>query len=164
MLFPRYKSLMHTLARYGDHDGKSIFPGKALLAQKEKCTERWIQMLLRDLEQEGYIQALDKKGGRGHKTHYEICLEKLGLVTVTFVTTEVTTEQLTPPPEIPASNVTANGAHPPVTTEEEALLFSLQDWERRATSRPQSEFFKKKLLEAQERYQKFKEKQHVPTT
>jgi hypothetical protein len=75
----RQKLLLLTLLRYGDHEGKSIYPGKNLLARKLNCTPHWVKMMLRDLEQDGFIIALDKKGGRGHKSHYEINLVKLGI-------------------------------------------------------------------------------------
>jgi hypothetical protein len=93
----RQKLLLLALLRFGDHDGKQIFPGKALLARKLRCSEQWIKMLLRELEQDGFILAIDKKGGRGHKSQYEISLEKLGLLPVTTVAEVL-------PPVIPASN------------------------------------------------------------
>lgn len=156
--------ILRYLAGWGKDDGTNIHPGLARIAKETRYCERNVQYRLRSLEQKGLLIAESKAGGRGHFSHYRISLEVLQPVTL-----PVTPDKPTPPPEIPSSNVPPDFDSlelPPVTDElEEKLLFDLRDWERKAKSRPESDFFRKKRLEAEERYQKFREeKQRVPTT
>jgi hypothetical protein len=101
---PRLPLLMHTLASYGSPEGKNIWPGVGHLADDENCSTRQIQRLLHELERDGFIVTLNKKGGRGHRTEYGIVLKKLGICIEDSVTPEVTA----PPPIETSSNVTPN--------------------------------------------------------
>lgn len=71
--------LMYALATYGNAEGKNIFPGVKLLAQKIRSNERYTQKLLRKLENDGFIVTSNKKGGRGKLTQYEIVLSRIGI-------------------------------------------------------------------------------------
>lgn len=145
---PRLKLLLLTLLRFGDHDGRQIYPGKALLARKLGCTEQWIKMLLRELEQDGFIVALDKKGGRGHKSEYRINLVKLGLE-ITAPAIEVSET----PPDTPAIAPTNGHKHTTVSV--------LDELERLIRENPRNETYPR--LREQEIARLQKEEKNVPT-
>lgn len=99
---PSRKLLLLTLVRFGDWDGNNIFPGRQKLAAKTELSVRWVEILLKELETDGFIRAIEnKKGGRGHKTHYEICVARLGLVAAP--SPEIVNQVADRPPNIPLS-------------------------------------------------------------
>lgn len=60
------------LADAADPDGGNIYPSVARLARLARCSERAVQTALQELQAQGYLQLVEKGGGRGRPARYRI--------------------------------------------------------------------------------------------
>lgn len=150
--------LLHILMISANPDGTNIYIGVKTLATKMGFQVRWTQKLLHDLEEEGYIIAIKKKGGRGIYSTYAIGLEKFGLTaapspeTVTQAADRPPTTPESPadsPPELP------DWSQPSDEEKYERLKQRVLDYEGRVQRNPTNPLYQGILEEARENLRVF---------
>lgn len=60
------------LADAADADGSNIFPSVARVARLARCSERAVQTSLQELQAQGYLELVERGGGRGRPARYRI--------------------------------------------------------------------------------------------
>jgi hypothetical protein len=60
------------LADAADADGSNIYPSVARVARLARCSERAVQTSLQELQAQGYLELVERGGGRGRPARYRI--------------------------------------------------------------------------------------------
>lgn len=72
-LRPALKAVLNQLAWFANPDGENIFPSVLTLSERTGYSRRAVQKILRELEQQGAIQAVGSRlGGRHRTTRYRL--------------------------------------------------------------------------------------------
>lgn len=72
------KFVLLALADHADHEGRNVYPSVERTAWKTGYSERQIQRIIRELEDDGILQAVKNlNGGRGQPVNYSIILTNL---------------------------------------------------------------------------------------
>lgn len=70
--------VMLALADRADDEGGSLFPSVPTIAKKTRLSERQVQRILRNLEDEGWVSVVgNHKGGAGMSRRYQMNVQKL---------------------------------------------------------------------------------------
>lgn len=65
------------LANCGDDDGMNAFPGVARIASRARYSERTVKRVIAQLAIDGWISIVERGGGQGHTSAYEVDVERL---------------------------------------------------------------------------------------
>lgn len=65
------------LANCGDDDGMNSFPSVKRIAIRARYSERTVKRVIAQLAMDGWISIVERGGGKGHTSAYEINVEKL---------------------------------------------------------------------------------------
>lgn len=68
--------LLLALADHANDAGDRIYPSVETMAAKTRLSERTVQYLLRRIEERGWLEMVERGGGRGHAARYRIPVER----------------------------------------------------------------------------------------
>lgn len=65
--------LLHlALADFANDEG-TCFPSQKTLANKARTTEAWVNVSIKQMVKDGYLEVVEKGSGRGNRTTYRLC-------------------------------------------------------------------------------------------